>query len=1029
MAYGQQYSSWGAQGGGGGQGGWGGQGGQQQQSAQSWGGQQGNQQNSWSQQGQQSAQGWGGQQGGWGQQGQQGQQAAQQQAPQAQQQQPQADSKDVTLVVTGCTHGTVGPIVRGTFQLHGENHGKPTYKKDSQANGLDVMSYYWDERDGPGFCGWWFGPKVGGDQVWAYHTDKTANTPPQTGWKVPYDGPVDPTFVISVKAKGGQQAGQQAQQQPQQQGWGQQQQQGWGQQQQGWGQQQQQGQWGQQQGGMQAAKEMEQKKLEEQRKQLEMLKQKQMQENAAKANEMRMKQQAEQARRMEEQRQKVEAARLQQVEEQKKKMEEMKRRQQEVMQKRVEEERRKKEEMEKKRQEQMAVLAIRKVMQKYRSVAPDKHMEVKQELDEVISQHLEACGSQKDKLTTEIEQAVTATKTRIEQVEEMKRKEEERKQAELIKKKEAREKAVSLCQELEGLVVAAEEKSKAVIEEAEPLKDEKAEMTVRQIETCVIAVEEASKECTSTTQIASDFATKEATAIKSAPAIPGEQPLTVTQDYAKLLVRLAEVKKNVLQTVGKCNQAKTIRLKKAEAKEKHEKTFATFKKYAKEGKLGKNEIKQFAKGEYSFSVPAQVLETALRVLVKGADKGISKEKFQALKSMIGVAREAAIDEKKKKAGEEREKMIAAKKEKLQEAVKQAGELITAASEAVTKADKQSTPLTPAKAKTMTSVEMVKLADETDGVIEESKAASAKAAEAVAALAGEVEAELKSFLTVEVKKLEGSMKGFEQRITKFTQTSSKWRADAQKKAHTELEKLRVDGIDMMYRYMGEKRIDGEALFMAIDKNKNGKIEESELVKFFKTNLKTEGENGEALPDEEVQRLFTYLDGEEDGCLPKDKFLSVIKKFMKTTKASVITEDISIKSKIIRRLEEGEVVEVITGPTKEEDSVVARLKVKALKDGLDGWMTPIGNQGTVFLEDGGGSFKVVKETILTGSFVIGGDSKMKDRKLKVGEICEVREWEKKEAGSGLMRMKVMMKSDGQIGWVTSVGNTGIKFLEMI
>jgi len=57
----------------------------------------------------------------------------------------------------------------------------------------------------------------------------------------------------------------------------------------------------------------------------------------------------------------------------------------------------------------------------------------------------------------------------------------------------------------------------------------------------------------------------------------------------------------------------------------------------------------------------------------------------------------------------------------------------------------------------------------------------------------------------VKKLENSMKAFEQKIAKSIQTSSKWRVDAQKKASVELEKLRSDGIDMMYRYMGEKKL--------------------------------------------------------------------------------------------------------------------------------------------------------------------------------------------------------------------------------
>ena len=29
----------------------------------------------------------------------------------------------------------------------------------------EVMLYYWDDRDGSDFSGWWFGPKVGGDQA------------------------------------------------------------------------------------------------------------------------------------------------------------------------------------------------------------------------------------------------------------------------------------------------------------------------------------------------------------------------------------------------------------------------------------------------------------------------------------------------------------------------------------------------------------------------------------------------------------------------------------------------------------------------------------------------------------------------------------------------------------------------------------------------------------------------------------------------------------------------------------------------
>merc|ERR1711862_814009 len=78
------------------------------------------------------------------------------------------------------------------------------------------MIYFWDQRDGPSFSGWWFGPKIGGDQVWAYHAAQAA-TPPKSGWKVPYDGPVDPTFIISKSSGQPPQQHQQQQQQQQQQ--------------------------------------------------------------------------------------------------------------------------------------------------------------------------------------------------------------------------------------------------------------------------------------------------------------------------------------------------------------------------------------------------------------------------------------------------------------------------------------------------------------------------------------------------------------------------------------------------------------------------------------------------------------------------------------------------------------------------------------------------------------------------------------------------------------------------------------------
>ena len=87
-------------------------------------------------------------------------------------------SLDVPLIVSGCQNPTISDIVKGTYFRHGSNHGKPVYKKKleevSDDDDLDVLIYYWDDRDGEENCGWWFSPSVGGEMVWAFHPSRKA---------------------------------------------------------------------------------------------------------------------------------------------------------------------------------------------------------------------------------------------------------------------------------------------------------------------------------------------------------------------------------------------------------------------------------------------------------------------------------------------------------------------------------------------------------------------------------------------------------------------------------------------------------------------------------------------------------------------------------------------------------------------------------------------------------------------------------------------------------------------------------------
>jgi len=86
----------------------------------------------------------------------------------------------------------------GNYTEHGENHDRKVFKRTFKPPGAsdnEVFLYYWDTRDGPDFSGWWLGDQVGGRQVWS-RCDKDAALPPSTGWRVPWDGPVQDCVAV-----------------------------------------------------------------------------------------------------------------------------------------------------------------------------------------------------------------------------------------------------------------------------------------------------------------------------------------------------------------------------------------------------------------------------------------------------------------------------------------------------------------------------------------------------------------------------------------------------------------------------------------------------------------------------------------------------------------------------------------------------------------------------------------------------------------------------------------------------------------
>jgi len=89
----------------------------------------------------------------------------------------------------------------GKYAEKGMNHGRKYYQKMDKIpghDGIKVFLYYWDNRDGADFMGWWFGDQLGGSQVWA-RCPTHGPAPPRVGWKIPWDAAVAEPGVLLVE--------------------------------------------------------------------------------------------------------------------------------------------------------------------------------------------------------------------------------------------------------------------------------------------------------------------------------------------------------------------------------------------------------------------------------------------------------------------------------------------------------------------------------------------------------------------------------------------------------------------------------------------------------------------------------------------------------------------------------------------------------------------------------------------------------------------------------------------------------------
>jgi Ca2+-binding EF-hand superfamily protein len=487
-------------------------------------------------------------------------------------------------------------------------------------------------------------------------------------------------------------------------------------------------------------------------------------------------------------------------------------------------------------------------------------------------------------------------------------------------------------------------------------------------------------------------------------------------------------------------ESKTLQTKikkKAEATKKNNSNTAKFIKYDKnkDQHFSKVEAKAYANGEFKFKVSDDALNNIFAHWAKDPQKGIHKDSFQRLKVGIGMARELAKDAERKKEREEKEAKVEKLKEEAKGKIEEATQGINETEEAVKKPEAHAQPLL-GKSTKMEKDEMIKEADEVEKLVTEAKDQIGIAKEALKGLLEDIDEDLRPWMVQEVKKIEMKTKNWDARVAKATTIATKLRQMCKAKEQMENEALEAKAFAIIRYHQQQEKMDADALFAAADSDKDGKVSQDEFVAFVAgckrpPRAKKEGEEGDetepAPPEEELKKVFEFLDYDGSGSMSKGRFQAVSAFRVKVVIKSPMTKELAVSSEAVRSLDKGEVLEVIDGPMDEPEGKMRRVKAKAMKDGAEGYVTMGGNGTTTFLREWQRLYKIVKETLLTDDFDLDSMEEGKSRKLKIGELVQVMENPVKDEKTGMMRMRCKAKTDGRLGWATTQGNAGTMFME--
>jgi len=201
---------------------------------------------------------------------------------------------------------------------------------------------------------------------------------------------------------------------------------------------------------------------------------------------------------------------------------------------------------------------------------------------------------------------------------------------------------------------------------------------------------------------------------------------------------------------------------------------------------------------------------------------------------------------------------------------------------------------------------------------------------------------------------------------------------------------------------------------------GEMTEEQFVAFADS-LPGEGHGGE-----QATLMFKELGGRPRGALRRGVFAEIVQEFYMCKKSITITDGFDVgKSTNVRKIDLGEVFEVLEGPREDSATQLTRARGRAVLDGAVGWVSVKGNKGTPFLVPAPKPYVQCAVDPGVALYERFAEDAPVVRKLRHEEVLEVLEGPRENTVRSETQLRATASKDDATGWLMLRDLSGTTF----